>query len=598
MRSVAQVVDIDGAAVFAEWLDAFRGPFERGESDALAQLLVADAYWKDMLAFTWAFRTTAGHAQIADALARRTAAVNQHSTRPAEGRTPPRVVRRSGKTVVEAFFDFDTTIGRGTAFVRLLPDLESGTAKAWLLLTTLQELHGFEEKTGAWRLTGVEFSRNETLENWLDRREQELAYADRDPEVVVIGGGQAGLILATRLRQMGVDVLILERTARVGDVWRDRYHSLTLHNEVWANSLPYMEFPSTWPTFLPKDKLSGWLESYATFMELNVWTGCEVLDATRDEDSGRWAVRFRVADGEVRTIMAKHTVLATGAVSGIPNRPAIDGLENYRGRVLHSSEFTSGEAFRGKRVVVFGTGNSGHDIAQEVHNHGAHELSIVQRSPTCVLSLQPSGTMVYSIYGEGLPVDDVDLITAAVPYPLLIETHRWLTRRIAEIDRDLIAGLHRMGFETTNGPDDTGFYVMHLRKGGGYYIDVGCSELISSGRIRLLKSREIAGFGDSSVELQDGTHVDCDVIVLGTGYQNQQEGVRQLFGNAVADRIGPVWGLDDDHTMRNMWRRTAQEGLWIMGGSLIDCRLYSRYLALQIKAELEGIETPDMPATD
>jgi len=225
-------------------------------------------------------------------------------------------------------------------------------------------------------------------------------------------------------------------------------------------------------------------------------------------------------------------------------------------------------------------------------------LSIVQRSPTCVLSLQPSGTMVYSIYGEGLPVDDVDLITAAVPYPLLIETHRWLTRRIAEIDGDLIAGLHRMGFETTNGPDDTGFYVMHLRKGGGYYIDVGCSELISSGRIRLLKSREIVGFGDSSVELQDGTHVDCDAIVLATGYQNQQEGVRQIFGTAVADRIGSVWGLDDDHTMRNMWRRTAQRGLWIMGGSLIDCRLYSRYLALQIRAELEGIEVPDMPATD
>jgi thioredoxin reductase len=597
VTSVAQVVDIDGAAVFAEWFDAFRGPFERGESDALAQLFVADAYWKDMLAFTWAFRTTAGHAQIADALARRTSAVNQHSTRPAEGRTPPRVVRRSGKTVVEAFFDFDTTIGRGTGFVRLLPDLESGTAKAWLLLTTLQELHGFEEKTGAWRLTGVEFSRNETLENWLDRREQELAYADRDPEVVVIGGGQAGLILATRLRQMGVDVLVLERTARVGDVWRDRYHSLTLHNEVWANSLPYMEFPPTWPTFLPKDKLSGWLESYATFMELNVWTGCEVVNAARDQDSGRWTVRFRAADGEVRTITAKHTVLATGAVSGIPNRPAIDGLENYRGSVMHSSEFTSGEALRGKRVVVFGTGNSGHDIAQEVHNHGAHELSVVQRSPTCVLSLQPSGTMAYSIYGEGLPVDDVDLITAAVPYPLLIETHRWLTRRIAEIDRDLIAGLHRVGFETTNGPDETGFYVMHLRKGGGYYIDVGCSELISSGRIRLLKSREIAGFGDNSVELQDGTHVDCDAIVLATGYQNQQEGVRQLFGNAVGDRIGPVWGLDDDHTMRNMWRRTAQQGLWIMGGSLIDCRLYSRYLALQIKAELEGIETPDMSAT-
>jgi glycine/D-amino acid oxidase-like deaminating enzyme len=590
------IAGVDAAFTFRQWLETFRGPFESGDAGGLAGLFIDDAYWKDFLTFNWTFQTVAGSALIAGCLSSRNAAARPRGVRPSSRRTPPRTVRRSGKTVVEAFFEFDTAAGHATGFVRLLSEPGSAGPQAWLLLTALQELHGFEENTGQRRPKGVEYSRNETLDNWLDRRNKELAYADRDPEAVIIGGGQAGLILATRLRQMNVDVLILERTPRVGDVWRERYHSLTLHNEVWANSLPYIDFPPTWPAFLPKDKLAEWLESYAKFMELNVWTGCEVVSASYSEGQDAWAIEFRDPDSKTRTIRAQHVVLATGSVSGVPNRPHIDGLENYSGQVLHSSEFTSAENYREKNVVVFGTGNSGHDIAQELHNHGARAVSIVQQGPTCVLSLEPSGTLAYSIYGEGLPVDDVDLITAAIPYPLLLETHRWLTGRMTELDGDLLARLHGAGFETTNGPDDTGFYVMHLRRGGGYYIDVGCSELIAAGKINLLKSRAIESFSQESIIFRNGSRVECDTIILATGFLNQQEGIRKIFGDSVAECVGPVWGFDEEHVMRNMWRRTAQAGLWVMGGSLIDCRLYSRYLALQIKAELENIQVPDASA--
>ena len=97
--------------------------------------------------------------------------------------------------------------------------------------------------------------------------------------------------------------------------------------------------------------------------------------------------------------------------------------------LLHSSTFGSGISYEGKRAIVFGTGNSGHDVAQDLHANGAAEVTMIQRSPTCVVSLVPSGTMVYALYSEGPPNDDIDLITAAIPYPVLRETYQWLTKR-------------------------------------------------------------------------------------------------------------------------------------------------------------------------
>ena len=93
--------------------------------------------------------------------------------------------------------------------------------------------------------------------------------------MLVVGGGQAGLSIAARLTQLQVDTLIVDREARIGDNWRNRYHALVLHNQVHVNHLPYMHFPPTWPTYIPKDKLAAWFEAYVESMELNYWTGTE-----------------------------------------------------------------------------------------------------------------------------------------------------------------------------------------------------------------------------------------------------------------------------------------------------------------------------------
>jgi hypothetical protein len=261
--------------VFTTWLDCYGAAHEAADPARVSQHFVEDGYWRDILAFTWDYRTFCGRAEIETAVAERLAITRPRAFRVAPGRTPPRQVRRSRRQVVEGYFDFDTDAGRCTGFARLLfDDADPLSSRAWIALTTLQELAGFPETIGDNRPSGVEFSVNFAGDNWLDQRRKAIAHTDTDPEVLIIGAGQSGLALAARFAQIGVDAVIVEQHDRVGDNWRTRYHSLTLHNEVWANSMPYLPFPDTWPTFLPKDKLAGWLESYAEFMELNVRCAC------------------------------------------------------------------------------------------------------------------------------------------------------------------------------------------------------------------------------------------------------------------------------------------------------------------------------------
>ncbi|HEX4109238.1 MAG TPA: NAD(P)/FAD-dependent oxidoreductase [Solirubrobacteraceae bacterium] len=568
--------------VFADWLTRFAGALE---SAKVEDCFNADGYWKDILTLDWSYRTLAGPQEIRAALAAALPRVRPRAVRVNPERLGPRALRRAGRDVVEAFFDFDTEAGRTSAFVRL------HEGRAWLLVTALQELHGFEERSGDRRPSGIRYAQSFAGDNWADERAKASRYVDHEPQVLIVGGGQSGLALAARCGQMGVDALIVERNERVGDNWRRRYHSLTLHNEIYANALPYVPYPPTWPSFLPKDKLAGWLEAYAEFMELNVWTATTLLSAEYDEGAGRWAAHARRADGSERTLRPSHLVVATGSHSGIPHVPALPGLDAFAGEVMHSTAFSGAAPYAGRRAIVVGTGNSGHDIAQELFQNDAARVTLVQRGPTAVVSLVPSGVMIYALYAEG-PVQDMDLIYASIPYPVLVDTYKWMTARTCDLDRELLDRLHAAGFETDFEPDGTGFHMKYLRYGGGYYINVGCSELIADGDVGLVNMREIETFTAGGLRLTDGREVGADLVVLATGFEPQEVGIRRLLGDAVADRVGPVWGFDEQGFARAMWTRTGQPGLWIMGGGLNECRLYSRFLAVQLKAQLEGL----MPA--
>ncbi|GAA3616544.1 NAD(P)/FAD-dependent oxidoreductase [Marihabitans asiaticum] len=570
--------------VAARWLESFAEALGGADPDALRRLFLEDAEWRDIVALTWDFTTLRGAGEIAQSLVALAPQARLSDLRLASGRTPPAEVGRAGETVTEAIWEFTTAVGRGAGVIRLLAQPD-GSYRARLVSSTLQELTGHEERRGAQRPQGTAYSRTFGGQNWLDQRLEEQKYNDRQPEVVVVGGGQAGLAAAARLRVLGVDALIVEKLPRIGDVWRQRYHSLTLHNEVWVASFPYLEFPDTWPTFLPKDKLAGWMEYYAEAMELNVWTNTAVTGGYRDDDAWHLTVS---RDGEDVVLQPKHVVFATGSVSGRPYMPEMPGLDEFRGEVLHSSRYTSGSRYENCRALVLGTGTSGHDVAQDLHALGA-DVTIVQRSSTTVVSLQPSGVLVYGLYSQGLPIEDVDLISSSNTMDTLVRANKIMAQQMVEYDAELLDRLAAVGFRTDIGEDGTGFHLKYNRRGGGYYINVGASDLIADGQIGLLQHDQISRFTKDGVQLVDGSYRPLDVVVFATGYRNQQEDIRDLFGDDVADRLGPIWGIGEDGEMNNMWRPTAQPGLWFNSGSLAASRINSKFLALQIKADLEGI---------
>ena len=570
------------------WLAEFEKALSASDDASLEALFRPDAHWRDLLAFAWQVKTVGGARKVLDRLTLHGAGAGATGFEIDRQRTPPRRVTRAGTDVIEAFFRFETGSKRAQGVLRLMPDEKHGDRyKAWTLLTALDEIKGFEESIGSRRPKGEAYSRDFQGPNWLDRRKAAAAYEDREPEVLIVGGGHAGLSIAARLKQLDIDALIVDRNSRVGDNWRNRYHALTLHNQVQVNHLPYLSFPANWPAYVPKDKLAGWFEAYAEAMELDFWTGSEFSGGRYDQNEGRWTVELRQAEGKTRTLHPRHVVMATG-VSGVPNRPNIPSLKNFKGKLLHSHEYGDAADWKGRDVMVIGTGNSGHDIAQDLHSNGAR-VTLVQRSPTLIVNIEPSAQLPYALYNEGIPLEDCDLITAAMPLSLMRKSHRMLTAQARNLDQRLLDDLSRVGFKV-DVEDETGWQFKYLQRGGGYYFNVGCSDLIVERKIGLIQFSEIGEFVAAGARMSSGKVIPADLIVLATGYLGLEFLVRRLFGDGVADRVGPVWGIDEEEQeLRNMWMRTGQPGLWFIAGSFAQCRIYSKYLALQIKATEEGL---------
>src|SRR6516162_6745510 len=530
--------------IVEHWLTQFEQALSEPDDALLETLFHADSHWRDVLALTWRIMTVNGADAILTELR-----THNHRVQPAgfkipAERTAPRRVTRAGTDSIEAIFTFETTEGRGSGVLRLTPDTSDGNVpKAWTLLTALDEIKGHEEHLGKSRPQGKAYSRDFRGPNWLDLRKAAAEYGDRDPAVLVVGGGQAGLSTAACLTQLGIDALIVDREPRIGDNWRKRYHALVLHNQVHVNHLPYMRFPPTWPAYIPKDKIAAWFEAYAESMELNYWTATEFEGGSYDDKAQRWSIVLRRADGSKREMHPRHVVLATG-VSGIPNLPDIPTLHDFSGTILHSSQYNDGQAWKGKNALVIGSGNSGHDIAQDLYSNGA-KVTLVQRSSTLIVNVEPSAQLPYALYDEGPSLEDCDLITASIPLSVAKRSHILLTQQAKKLDKDLLDGLERKGFRLDFGEHGTGWQFKYLTRGGGYYFNVGCSDLIVKGEIALAQFSDITTFVAHGVQMRSGETIPADLIILATGYKGQEHLVGKLFGNDVATRVGPIWGFGE-----------------------------------------------------
>lgn len=394
---------------------------------------------------------------------------------------------------------------------------------------------------------------------------------------------------------LGVDNLLIDSEEAVGDNWRRRYHQLVLHDPVWYDHLPYISFPDSWPVFTPKDKLADFFESYAKLLELNVWVRTTLKSTSWDENKKVWTVQVErtKADGttESRTLSPKHIIQATGH-SGKMNFPShLKGLSNFAGdRLCHSSEFKGAMQGKGKKAVVVGSCNSGHDIAQDFYEKG-YDVTLVQRSTTCVISSEAITNIgLAGLYDEdGPPVDDADMWLHSLPSEVLKALQVKITQMQAEYDKKTLDGLEKAGFRTDRGPENSGLFMKYFQRGGGYYIDVGGSQLIIDGKIKVKQGQEIDEILAHGLRFADGSELEADEIVFATGYQNMRTQAREIFGDELADRVGDIWGYDSEGEMRTIWRQSGHPGFWFMGGNLALCRYYSKILALQIKAVVEAV---------
>lgn len=582
--------------IATQWLGDFEAAMRGRDVEAAVGLFATTSYWRDLVSFSWNLTTVENHDGVRDLLTN-----NLDRVDPSEFELAEPAESADGVTTV--WFTFATSVGRGKGLVRLVD--EDGETRAWTFLTSLQELKGHEEPRGDRRIKGAEHGVDPERKSWSEKlAEEDAAWGDTaQPYTLVVGGGQGGIALGARLRQMGVPALVIDRWERPGDQWRSRYKSLCLHDPVWYDHLPYLKFPDNWPVFAPKDKIADWLEFYTKVMEIPYWSSTAATSAKFDEASGQWTVEID-RGGEKLTLKPTHLVMATG-MSGKPNVPSFPGADIFQGEQQHSSQHRGPDAYAGKKVVVIGSNNSAFDICGALYEHDA-DVTMVQRSSTHIVksdSLMEIG--LGDLYSEkalanGVTTEKADLIFGSLPYRIMHEFQIPLYDQMKERDKDFYQRMEDAGFDLDFGDDESGLFLKYLRRGSGYYIDVGSAELIAEGKVKLAKG-EVDHLTSDSVVLEDGTELPADLVVYATGYGSMNGWVADLIDQETADLVGKCWGLGSDTTkdpgpwegeQRNMWKPTQQENLWFQGGNLHQSRHYSLYLALQLKARYEGLETP------
>ncbi|PPQ75986.1 hypothetical protein CVT24_006551, partial [Panaeolus cyanescens] len=603
--------------IASTWLSKFSKALSDRDAGAVVGLIMHEGWWRDMLALTWDFRTFQGQQKIKKFLDDRiaTGVVKVGDVRLDEEGGGARLERPADDIVwITLFIKFETDVGEGSGIVRLMPtlppnaDVDTFVWKAHTIFTNLEALHGHPERIGPLRSFAPNHGKWEGARHLeVDMKDPLNPSVDVNPDVLIIGAGQSGLEVAARLKAVGVKSLCVEKNERVGDNWRNRYDALCLHDPVWYDHMPYLPFPSTWPVYTPARKLANWLEFYADALELNIWTSSTITCLTQDEETKKWDVvivrKKTTASGEVveeeRKMTVSHVVVAAGLGSGVPNTPKYPGMDTFKGQILHSTQHKKASDHAGKKVVIVGACTSGtsassslsyslylssplssssslslalftslthslpaHDIAADYQAHNI-DVTLFQHGSgsTYIMSCTNGWLILFkNLYWESTPSspapspDTADRINASFPHYMSVELNQRRVKAIAELDRELLEGLERVGFKTNLGLRDTGFGLLAWTKAGGYYLDTGASQLIIDGKIKLKSTGEIASFSPTGIVFDDGSTLDADVVVFATGLGSPQTLLSSLLPPSLSSRVTPIWGLDAEGEINGVWR--------------------------------------------
>ncbi|KAJ7253392.1 FAD/NAD-P-binding domain-containing protein [Mycena haematopus] len=561
--------------ISSSWLQKFGAALKSGDIDATVSCIHPNGCFRDILVFSWNNRCLYGHRKLAAYL---TKGLAKASVTDVELESRPGLTAEYGVLThklplraVSAGFTFSCAIGLGRGHFSLV-STDLGEWKALVVMMALADIKGHEETQPAY-----DVYRGHALAS-VDALSERRHAIKTNPHVLIVGGGQTGLMVAARFKKMNISALVVEKNPRIGDNWRSRYPMLTLHSPKKMNSMLYQPFPKTWPAFIPRDKMADWLEQYVQSQDLLVWTNSRPLpQPTYNSSIKRWTVVVD-RDGVCVTLNPVHIVIAAGTL-GAPRIPVIRDQEVFIGTTLHSSKYNGGKPFSGKRVIVVGAGNTAADICQDLVFHDAQSITMVQRSSTWISSGISARMMFDRMYPQELEMDVCDLLALARPLRLMKMIEKRTMKQTLEEEKTTHRGLREVGF---NLQTEKTFLTLWYEKLGG--LDMGCAELIRAGKIKVKQGVEIVKFNDHSVVFTDGCALEADIVVFATSYESIADSMRILFGDEALDRVGPIWGIDEEGELRGCYRRTGHPGLWFTAGDFAVSRPFSKQLALQIKA--------------
>ncbi|KAH7881049.1 FAD/NAD-P-binding domain-containing protein [Lentinula edodes] len=557
------------------WLTDFSRSLSTGDCQTATSAFLKEGWLRDILVFTWSNRSLFGTSKIMKYLEENLKRDTLSDFRLNDESHLAPYNNQSLPTAVSSGFTFRTPIAFGQGFVNLSQD-ESGNWKALTVLMMMKDLIGHEE-------SGPEEGVYEGhTRAWVDVNEERRKAVEETPHVIILGGGQTGLNVAARFHQMKIPSIVLEREDRIGDHWRKRYPTLSLHTPKNHHSMLYKPYPATWPIFTPRDKLASWLEQYADSQDLVIWTRSTILPTPKyDYTSKKWTVVVS-RNGEHLTFHPAHIVIACGTL-GHPRIPSIINMQTFEGHIIHSAKYNGGNVFSGKQVVVVGAGNTAADICQDLVHCGA-EVTMVQRSSTCVVPRPVSTANLDRMWPQEVPTDVSDLKFASLPLPLIYKLATSRAAHIAEITQSMQDGLKKAGMQVNLGPGGAGNFILVFNRFGGYWLDVGAAELIISGKIKIKQGVEPERLTKYSMIFNDGSSVQADAIIFATGYYYIRDIMKDTFGEETIELTAPVWGLDEEGEIQGSYRPSGHPGLWFAAGDFFSSRFSSKQLALEIKA--------------
>ena len=317
--------------------------------------------------------------------------------------------------------------------------------------------------------------------------------------------------MGASLRRLGISFEILEQADAVGHSWRNHYERLHLHTAKSLSALPHFPFPKAYPRYPSRQQIVDYLESYAQAFDLKPHFQSSVNDAKHVD--GHWEV---TVEGQEKPWESRFLVIAT-SYNGDPKRPQWPGEEGFKGQIIHSRDYRNAEPFQGQDVLIVGLGNTGGEIALDLHEHGARP-SVALRSPIHVMPRQMFGLpiQVFSIILSQLPNSWVDFIGL----------------KLAKL---------RMGDMTKFGLDrpKLGPATMVREHGRIPLIDIGTVDMIRAGHLPIYKN--IKEFEEDCVVFEDGQKKPFDTVLLCTGYRARIDKVFSKAEELINEKGYPNW---------------------------------------------------------